>query len=209
MTYEEKIIWKIYPEYPFIEANQFGEVRMRDRVVTRSDGKKQFVKGHILKQEDNGHGYMQVKFSVNNKTIHLYVHRIVATCFILNPNNYPEVNHKDNNPKNNAISNLEWCTKQYNNDYKKNFGTSPVKVSGRSVIAVNLETLEVFWFESQREAGRQLGFDNSNINMVVKGHYKKTHGWWFCYADGTAIKKTRSKFGDKIADKVKELMKRD
>ena len=38
MTYEEKIIWKPYPDYPFIEANQFGEVRVKDRVVIRKDG---------------------------------------------------------------------------------------------------------------------------------------------------------------------------
>ena len=42
------------------------------------------------------------------------VHRIVGMTFLPNPQNLPEINHKDNNPKNNNVSNLEWCTRKYN-----------------------------------------------------------------------------------------------
>ena len=45
------------------------------------------------------------------------VHRLVAEAFIPNPNNLPQVNHKDENPDNNNYSNLEWCSVQYNNTY--------------------------------------------------------------------------------------------
>ena len=48
--------------------------------------------------------------------------------------------------------------------------------------------------------------DGSHITSVVRGKQYRTHGWWFCNADSTAIEKTRSKFGDKIAEKVKKLM---
>lgn len=280
MTYKEEVVWKTYPEFPFIEVSQFGDVRTKDRYVKCKDGSKRLIKGRILKQHDNGHGYMQVEFSINNKTVNLYVHRIVAICFIPNPNNYPVVNHIDNDRTNNAVSNLEWCTKEYNEAYKKNFGTSQVEVSGRPVFAVNLETLEILWFESESEAARQLGvsvgsvnsvlqgkriqiggywftedkneitkeklqeiksnmhflgsviainlsdfkvlhfrsqsetscqlgIDNSKINTVVKGKQNKTQGWWFCYADENAVEKTRSKFGDEVAEKVEELMKGD
>lgn len=277
MTNAEKEVWKIYPEYPFVEANQYGEVRTRDRIVMRKDGSKYRVKGRILKQRDNGHGYMIVKFSVNGKTISLYVHRICATCFIPNPQNLPEVNHKDNNPKNNSASNLEWCTHQYNMAYKETYGTSAEEALGRpvfavnletfkvlhfktqaeaarqlgicdghintvvkgklqqaggylfveneseitkekiqeirnnmyflgGVIAVNLETLKVFRFKSQREAERQLGIANQGINHVLKGKQNKTHNYWLCYANSTAIEKTREKFGDDVADEVEKLM---
>ena len=45
------------------------------------------------------------------------VHRIVAETFINNPNNYKYVNHKDENPSNNCVTNLEWCTQKYNINY--------------------------------------------------------------------------------------------
>lgn len=61
-------------------------------------------------------GYENIKLSKNNETYHFLVHRLVAEAFIPNPENLPEVNHKDNNPKNNCIENLEWCTRKYNLD---------------------------------------------------------------------------------------------
>ena len=116
-TENQKVIWRSYPEYPFIEVNQLGEIRTIDRTVTRKNGRKCSVKGRVLKQSDNGHGYMRVVFSVNKKTVTLYVHRAVATCFLPNPDNLPQINHIDCNPKNNSVSNLEWCTPQYNIAY--------------------------------------------------------------------------------------------
>lgn len=43
-----------------------------------------------------------------------YVHRLVALCFIENPNNYNEISHEDNNKENNNVSNLKWCSRKYN-----------------------------------------------------------------------------------------------
>ena len=275
---KEQEIWRTYPKYPFIEANQFGEVRTKDRYVMRKNGIKYHVKGHILKQYVNERGYLFVHFNANGKQVNLKVHRIIATCFIPNPDNLPQVNHKDNNPKNNTVSNLEWCTSQYNSDYKKNFGTSPAELFGTPVFAVNLKTgkvfyfesqceasrqlgvsqghigdvinsrlnqaggywftedeseitekkikevrdnmqscpviavnpktSEVFWFESQHEAARQLSVSQAHICAVVKGQRKTTGGYWFCRADEDAVGETRKKFGDEMANKVKKLMKK-
>lgn len=59
-------------------------------------------------------GYLGIMLSKNNKSKSFKIHRLVAMTFIPNPNNYPEVNHKDENKKNNCVDNLEWCTKRYN-----------------------------------------------------------------------------------------------
>ena len=199
-------VWKTYPEYPWIEASNLGRVRTKDRYVTYSDGRGRLYKGHILKQYLRKDGYMYVQAGVNGKITNLYVHRVIATLFLPNPNNLPEVNHKDNDRANNEVSNLEWCTAQYNNDYRNNFGTSPTQIFGCSVFAANPETSEVFWFESQSEAARQLDANSSSIAKVIKGKLNKTHGHWFCRADENAVEKTRVKFGDEIAEKVKKLL---
>lgn len=206
----QQTIWKQYPKIPFVEANQFGEIRIVDRVVTYKNGAKHLYKGRVLRQYFNKNGYMYVTFSVNNKTINLIVHRVVATCFIPNPDNLPEVNHIDNDRTNNFVDNLEWCTSQYNTDYREKYGVSAKefsKVLRKPLIAIDLNGFKILWFESQHEAARQLGVNRGNIGSVIKGrHYKTAGGYWFCNADSTAVEKTRNKFGDEVAEKVKKLM---
>lgn len=204
---KQTVIWKQYKEIPFIEANQFGEVRTRDHYVRNGkNGSKRLVKGHILKQYLLPCGYLYVILTVNGKTVNLRVHRIVATCFIPNPKNLPEVNHIDCNRTNNAVSNLEWCTSKYNSQYRDKLGHTVNGNPGKPLIVVNLETYEVFWFESQHEAARQLEVRQSDINNVLKRRQKTSHEYWFCYADGNSVENVRVKFGDNIAKKVEELM---
>ena len=61
--------------------------------------------------------YNKLNLSKNNKRKIKYIHRLVAEAFVPNPNNYKEVNHKDNDPSNNNVDNLEWCDRKYNLDY--------------------------------------------------------------------------------------------
>lgn len=59
-------------------------------------------------------GYRQVGLSANGHSKSVKVHRLVALAFIPNPQNKPDVNHKDGNKANNCLSNLEWCTEKEN-----------------------------------------------------------------------------------------------
>ena len=165
------------------------------------DGKR-LIRGRVLKQSYDHNGYMKVSFKTKGKTINISVHQIVATCFIPNPNNYPEVNHIDNDRTNNIASNLEWCTPEYNIAYREKYGIA----LNRPVIAINSEAFQVLYFDSQHKASRQLGIDRSNIGKVIKGQYRKTGGFWFCNADKNAVEKLRVKFGDGVAEKVEKLM---
>lgn len=120
MKNTEEEVWRTCPEFPFIQASNLGRVRTVDRyVINGRNGSKRLVKGHILKQYLNPNGYMYVHLTVKGKQVNLYVHRVIASTFIPNPDNLPEVNHKDNDRTNNSVNNLEWCTRQYNQDYKK------------------------------------------------------------------------------------------
>jgi len=204
---DKKEIWRTYPEFNFIQGSNLGQVRTIDRVVTTKRGIR-VVKGQILKQYRNRDGYIYVHFSVSGKTINRKVHRLVAQTFLPNPDNLPEINHKDNNPLNNNMSNLEWCSRQYNIAYREKYGT-PAKGSwGRPLFAVNLKTTEVSRFRSRSEAGRELGVNQGHINEVIRGKRKKTGGYWFTNADNTAVEATRAKFGNDIANKVEELLKK-
>lgn len=183
MIENEEEIWKALPGVPGVEVSTLGRVRALDR-VTSSETYTRFTKGRVLKQSNNISGYMYVSIKAYGKYFNKRVHRLVAQTFLPNPNDLPEVNHKDNNPLNNNASNLEWCTHEYNIAYREKYGT-PAKesVPKSPLFAINLSTLEVLNFRSQHEASRELGVDNSNINRVIKGGLNQTHGYWFVNDD--------------------------
>lgn len=190
MKYSEtNEIWRLYPEFDFIEVSTLGRVRTLDRVVSNGKGTR-VEKGKILKQWINKNGYLRVAFRKDSKLVNKPVHRLIAQTFIPNPDNLPQVNHKDCNPQNNSVSNLEWCTPEYNIEYREKYGKSSAEVSGCPVYALNLDTLEISKFKSQREAGRVLGIVNQSINSVLKGRLKTTHGYVFAKAgeEGEIVK---------------------
>ena len=115
---ENEEIWKTHPQFYFIQGSSFGRVRTIDRYVQNSRGGLRLVKGHILPQQRDKHGYMAVDFSVNGKYIRKFVHQIVLGCFVNNPDNLPMINHKNCDPNDNRVENLEWCDASYNNQYR-------------------------------------------------------------------------------------------
>ena len=64
----------------------------------------------ILTPKCNNAGRLWVELARNGDRKPMLIHRLVAMAFIPNPNGYPQVNHMDENPKNNRVDNLEWCT---------------------------------------------------------------------------------------------------
>lgn len=78
---------------------------------------KSLRSGKILKQSNDSHGYKMVSLTKNGKSRCFGIHRLVAMTFIPNPENLPEVNHKDESHDNNSVENLEWCSRKYNLNY--------------------------------------------------------------------------------------------
>ena len=83
----------------------------------KSLGNSKNRKEKILKQVINNDGYLHIGLHKNGKKKDYLIHRLVAQEFLPNPYNYQEVNHIDEDRKNNYVLNLEWCSRQYNINY--------------------------------------------------------------------------------------------
>ena len=75
-----------------------------------------------IKQSTAGLRYKIVGICHNNKVKAHYVHRLVASAFIPNPLNKPQVNHINGNKEDNRVENLEWCTQSENNKHSYDSG---------------------------------------------------------------------------------------
>ena len=124
----------------------------------------------ILTPRLDGKGYEMVALYKEGKARNTKVHRLVAQAFIPNPNNYPQVNHKDENKTNNDVKNLEWCTNEYNHNY----GTRNERV-GKSLSkkVICITTGEIF--NSMREACRKYNIHPGSMTECCQGK-RKTAG---------------------------------
>ena len=166
-------IWKDYKDYEGLyQASNLGRLRSLDRWVKSKSGSVRLCKGKILKLCTDKYGYLKVSLYKNNKVKTYYVHRLVAEAFIPNPENLPEVNHKDENKLNNNAENLEWCDREYN----CNFGTRNEKVAkkcSKPVVQYTLDGQFVREWESIRECDRN-GFNHGAVAVCCQGK-RKTH----------------------------------
>lgn len=140
-------------------------------------------KEKILKLRKDKKGYTVVTLSKNSKTILKKVHRLVAETFMPNPNNYPQVNHKDENKSNNNINNLEWCT----NEYNRNYGTRNdratkgiIKAKGKKIRCIT--TGEIF--NTIAEGARKYNLHRSNLTICCQGKTKKCGEMEWEYYEG-------------------------
>ena len=188
MINSESEIWKSHPDIEGMEVSTLGNVRTLDKLGSR-ENRTYSKKGHVLKQSHNGCGYLQVSIQIDGKQNKKSVHRLVAQTFLPNPNCLPMVNHRDCDRTNNNVSNLEWCTTSYNNQYREKYGES----QGHPVFAINLTTLKVSRFKTQHQASRTLGINQGNINMVIKGKRNQVGGFWFTNDDSDAADTIKQK----------------
>lgn len=141
-----------------------------------------------MKQRKNKNGYFDVFLynKVSKRKIFM-VHQLVALAFIPNPDNLPEVNHKDECKTNNNVSNLEWCSKSYN----INYGTRNERVSKKNLNSKDLskpvkqftkDGLFIKEYPSIMEAERQTGFYSTHISKCCKGRYKQAYNYIWRYA---------------------------
>lgn len=174
-----KEIWKEIEGYEGrYEISSFG--RIRSYLQNKTSGRIRI--GNLTKK-----GYLSVLlYDENGNSKWCPVHRLVASAFIGNPSNLPQVNHKDEDKTNNRVDNLEWCT----NEYNVNYGTRNLRAAeqnkccettSRKVCSVDKDG-NIAVYDSIGEAERQTGCSHSNIVRTLKGRTSHCGNMqWFYY----------------------------
>ena len=160
-------IWKDIPNYEGLyQASTLGRIRS----LTRTHLEKPIIRVASTDKD----GYLKLVLVKNKQRKTFRVHRLVAETFIPNPENKPQVNHRDENPANNCVTNLEWMTPKEN----INYGTGIERRATPSRKRVRcIETGVIY--SSITDAEIKTGISHAHLSLVcnkVNGN-KTAHGY--------------------------------
>jgi hypothetical protein len=152
------------------QVSNLGRVKSLPREVECKPGHTKRLKGKILSQGTNTSGYRYLLLSLFGHRSPFMVHRLVAIAFLQNPDNKPEVNHKDLDKTNNKVSNLEWSTRKENSDHAIRNGHGP-KDCRRKLTKDDIPTIleRVGNGESYAKIAKDYGMERQAIGYIVRG----------------------------------------
>lgn len=131
-------------------------------------------------------GYVRIALIKDGIRKDTTAHRLVAENFILNPNNYDQINHKDEIPSHNWMENLEWCNSKYNNNYghrTENMANSHKK----PILQLDLKGNILKEFNSAKEVQNLYNYDNSLISKCCQGKRKTAYGYKWLFLESEDI----------------------
>lgn len=159
-------VWKDVPEYEGLyKVSSLGRIKNK--------------KDLIMSPELYHRGYYRVQLYSKGKRKHARINRLVAQAFIPNPNNYPMVNHKDENKLNNRVGNLEWCTAKYNCNYGDFIKKS--MQSAKPLYQLDINGNIIKEFNSAHQVQKVLGYDRRAIMGCCNGNCKSAYGYKWKY----------------------------
>lgn len=175
--------WRDIKEHPGYQVSNTGKVRSfhnnRHGLTNTS---------HLLKTDYNSNGYERVCLGSKYRT---FVHKLVATEFVPNPNNHPVVRHRDDNKRNNSAENLLWGTQadniqdcikhgRFHSNIEK-AKKAALEKQRKKVIAISIDSGVSNAYDSMTEAANDLGLNPGNISNVLSGRQRKTGRYTFSY----------------------------
>lgn len=172
MNGKEKEIFREIDGFPDYEVSNLGRVRSFKGRYPR-----------ILKPRKNRCGYLCVNLYTDRKRVMKTIHRLVAEAFVPNPENKPEVNHIDEDKKNNVAENLEWVTRRENINHGTGIRRS-IEARSKAVIQYTTKGVFIGEYPSIKEAERVTGIAYQSICSVCQGKRKTAGGYEWCYEEG-------------------------
>lgn len=152
------MIWKKLKWFKYHEISENGDIRLTENI-------NKYKKGRVLVQISNDKGYKRIRLYGKMYS----VHRLVAEAFIPNPNNLPEVNHKNGIRNDNNVNNLEWCSHRDNILYSINVLKNKIgEKGGRKKREVISDDNRIF--ESRNECARYYKVNGSVITYAINNH---------------------------------------
>lgn len=176
------------------EVSSEGRVRSLDRYVTGVDGVTRKHFGRVLRPGfTHGYAFVHLNDAERGRRRRCYVHRLVGETFIPNPQNLPQINHKDECRAHNNVKNLEWCNAKYNNNYG-NHSHRLSKAQSIAIVTYNMYTGKTMRYPSAAAASRELSLDTGHIAKVLKGKSNSHKGYIFMYDDQYSPEKMKAKY---------------
>ena len=140
----------------------------------------------------NNYGRLWVELMKDGKKRQFLIHRLVGMAFIPNPDNLPQINHMDENPKNNRVDNLEWCTGEYNVHYyierhpmaarnRKSTGKYHRKLD-KPVNQIDFDGNIVKQWDDARTVVNEFGYNQWSITQCCDGKRNTAYGFRWQYA---------------------------
>jgi len=156
--------WKPLKNFEGIYViNEYGKLK---NVSLKRGRKKGLMIRHIQEgKRSNIKSREYYKLRKNGVNHTIYVHKAVASTFIPNPDNLPQVNHKDGNPLNNHVSNLEWCTAKQNVIHA--FENKLINTQ-KEVLQFDRSGNFVNKYPSESKACREIGVSQGKVGRAIK-----------------------------------------
>ena len=156
------------------EVNEIGKIRSIDRKVKSKNDRTIHYKGKELKLKMNKDGYLNVNLNKNGISKTWRVHRLAAETFLQNPDNLPEIHHKNHDRRDNRVENLAWVTRaEQMDEHLRTAKGTKLRVVGHGIDKIFISALAV---------QRELGVADTYVLNTAKGKFKQAKGYkiYFC-----------------------------
>lgn len=157
------------------EISNYGRLKALERIIHHKH-KDEIRKEHFITLCNDKDNYKIAVLKGNGIKKTIKIHRLVASAFIPNPNNYKEVNHKDENKTNNNVNNLEWCSHSYNMLY----GTRGIRTGNKLKKSINQYDLDgnfIRTWNGSKDIKKEINICNTSVLKCCRNKQKTAGGY--------------------------------